>query len=53
MSIEVVSARPEWVELVAPCTLEMTDRIQSFVMQLETNLPETCARRSRRRFASC
>jgi CheY-like chemotaxis protein/anti-sigma regulatory factor (Ser/Thr protein kinase) len=40
MSVEVVSARPEWVELVAPCTLEMTDRIQSFVMQLETNLPE-------------
>ena len=40
MSIEVVSARPEWVELVAPCTLEMADRIQSFVMQLETSLPE-------------
>jgi anti-sigma regulatory factor (Ser/Thr protein kinase) len=41
LSIEVVSARPEWVELVAPCTLEMADRIQSFVMQLETNLPES------------
>ena len=40
LSIEVVSARPEWVELVAPCTLAMADRIQSFVMQLETNLPE-------------
>ncbi len=40
MSIEVVSARPEWVGLVAPCTLEMADRIQSFVMQLETSLPE-------------
>ncbi len=40
MSIEVVSARPEWVELVAPCVLEMRDRIASFVMQLETNLPE-------------
>ena len=40
LSIEVVSARPEWVELVAPCVLEMADRIQSFVMQLETNLPE-------------
>ena len=36
LSIEVVSARPEWVELVAPCVLEMADRIQSFVMQLET-----------------
>ena len=31
---------PEWVELVAPCVLEMADRIQSFVMQLETDLPE-------------
>jgi CheY-like chemotaxis protein/anti-sigma regulatory factor (Ser/Thr protein kinase) len=40
MSIEVVSARPEWVEIVAPCTLDMTDRIQSFVMQLDTKLPE-------------
>jgi len=40
MSIEVVSARPEWVELVAPCVLEMADRIQSFVMQLDANLPE-------------
>jgi CheY-like chemotaxis protein/anti-sigma regulatory factor (Ser/Thr protein kinase) len=40
MSIEVISARPEWVELVAPCTLAMVDRIQSFVLQLETNLPE-------------
>jgi CheY-like chemotaxis protein/anti-sigma regulatory factor (Ser/Thr protein kinase) len=40
LSIEVVSARPEWVELVAPCVLQMADRIQSFVMQLETNLPE-------------
>jgi CheY-like chemotaxis protein/anti-sigma regulatory factor (Ser/Thr protein kinase) len=41
LSIEVVSARPEWVELVAPCTLEIGDRIQSFVMQLETDLPES------------
>ena len=40
MSIDVVSARPEWVELVAPCVLEMADRIQSFVMQLDTNLSE-------------
>jgi DNA-binding response OmpR family regulator len=40
LSIEVVSARPEWVELVAPCVLEMADRIQLFVMQLDTDLPE-------------
>jgi CheY-like chemotaxis protein len=40
LSIEVVSAKPEWLELVAPCTLEMADRIQSFVMHLEADLPE-------------
>ena len=40
LSFEVVSARPEWLELVAPCTLEMADRIQSFVMHLEAHLPE-------------
>lgn len=40
LSIEVVSARPEWVELVAPCVLEMADRVQSFVMQLDADLPE-------------
>src|SRR5262245_8810055 len=34
LSFEVVSARPECLELVAPCTLEMADRIQSFVMNL-------------------
>jgi len=40
LPIEVVSARPEWVELVAPCALEVVDRIQAFMMQLEADLPE-------------
>ena len=40
LSFEVVSARADWLELVAPCTLEMADRIQSFVMQLDAHLPE-------------
>ncbi len=40
LSIEVVSAVPEWVELVVPCVLEMTDRIEQFIMQLDTTLPE-------------
>ena len=40
LSIEVVSARPEWVEIVVPCVLKMTDRIEQFVMQLDTHLPE-------------
>jgi len=40
LAFEVVSARPEWLELVAPCTLEMAERIQSFVMHLDAHLPE-------------
>ena len=40
LPIEVVSARPEWLELVAPCSLEVADRIQAFVMQLDAELPE-------------
>ena len=40
LSMEVVSARPEWLEILAPCSLEMTDRLQSFVMHLEADLPE-------------
>jgi CheY-like chemotaxis protein len=40
LPIEVVSARPEWVELIAPCTLETAERIQSFIMNLEAGLPE-------------
>lgn len=37
--IEVLSARPEWVELLVPCTRETADRIQSFIQELETDLP--------------
>jgi DNA-binding response OmpR family regulator len=38
--IEVLSAKPEWVELLVPCTREAAERIQSFVQQLEADLPE-------------
>jgi CheY-like chemotaxis protein/anti-sigma regulatory factor (Ser/Thr protein kinase) len=38
--IEVLSARPEWVELLVPCTREAADRIQGFVHQLEADLPD-------------
>ena len=38
--IEVISARPHWVELVIPCTREAAERIQSFLMKLETDLPD-------------
>lgn len=36
--IEVLSARPEWVELVVPCTREAAERIQQVVAQLDTDL---------------
>jgi DNA-binding response OmpR family regulator len=39
-SFEVVSARPEWLELVAPCSIEMAERIHSFVMHLDAHLAE-------------
>ena len=40
LPIEVVSARPDWLELVAPCSLEVAERVQDFVMQLDTKLPD-------------
>lgn len=38
-AIEVVSARPEWVELLVPCTREAVERIQGFLRQLDADLP--------------
>jgi two-component system, OmpR family, response regulator len=41
LSIEVVSASPEWLEIIAPCTFEIAERLHSFIMHLEATLPET------------
>jgi CheY-like chemotaxis protein len=38
--IEVISAKPHWVELLIPCTREAAKRIQSFLMTLEADLPD-------------
>ena len=38
--IEVVSARPDWVELVAPCTRQAAERVQGVVTRLDTDLGE-------------
>ncbi len=38
--IEVESARPEWIELLVPCTREAVDRIQGFLQQVEADLPD-------------
>lgn len=39
-AIEVLSARPHWIELLIPCTREAAERIQAFMMKLEADLPE-------------
>ena len=40
LAIEVLSARPEWVELLVPCSLEIAERLQGFMMRLDADLPE-------------
>jgi CheY-like chemotaxis protein/anti-sigma regulatory factor (Ser/Thr protein kinase) len=40
LTIEVVSARPEWVEVIVPCVFDAVDRVQSFIMHLDADLPE-------------
>jgi CheY-like chemotaxis protein len=40
LPIEVVSSKPDWVELVVPCQFEAVDRIQSFLGPLDAHLPE-------------
>ena len=37
--IEVISARPEWVELMVPCSREAVDRIETVMAHLDTDLP--------------
>ena len=37
--IEVVSATPNWVELIVPCELEAASRITSFLAHLKADLP--------------
>ncbi len=37
--IEVLSATPDWVELVVPCELRSADRIQPLMMKLKSDLP--------------
>jgi two-component system, OmpR family, response regulator len=38
--IEVVSAKPDWVELLVPCDRDAAARIQEFLSQLDSDLPE-------------
>jgi len=36
--IEVISAKPDWVELLVPCLIETADRIQGFLALLDADL---------------
>jgi CheY-like chemotaxis protein/anti-sigma regulatory factor (Ser/Thr protein kinase) len=38
--IEVISARPEWVELVVPCTREAAERIETVMAHLDATLAD-------------
>jgi anti-sigma regulatory factor (Ser/Thr protein kinase) len=38
--IEVVSAKPDWVELLVPCEVQSADRVQQLLLKLKADLPE-------------
>lgn len=40
LHIEVISSRPNWVELLVPCEMETAHRIQSFMKHLKGGLPD-------------
>ncbi len=40
LPIEVVSAKPDWVELLIPCQPNAPERVQSFMQRLEGDLPD-------------
>jgi len=37
--IEVISATPDWIELLVPCEMEAAQRIQGFLEHLKSDLP--------------
>lgn len=38
-AIDVISARPDWVELIVPCTREAVERVHGVVARLDADLP--------------
>jgi len=38
-AIVVLSASPTWIEVLVPCARDMAERIQSYIRQLEVDLP--------------
>jgi len=41
--IEVISAKPDWLELSVPCSRRAAERMQQFMRQMEPKLPEDIA----------
>jgi CheY-like chemotaxis protein len=44
LPIEVISARPSWIELALPCSLEAAERIEGFMAHLKAGLSEDVQR---------
>ena len=44
LRIDVLSARPTWVELLVPCELGVAERVEDFLLQLRADLPEETRR---------
>ena len=40
LPIEVVSGRPDWIELLVPCTLNAAERVYSFMAHLDAELSD-------------
>jgi CheY-like chemotaxis protein/anti-sigma regulatory factor (Ser/Thr protein kinase) len=40
-AIQVLSARPDWVELLVPCDRDSADRIHEFMLRLKSDLPDS------------
>ena len=38
--IEVISAKPDWVELLVPCEMSTAERIQGFIARLDADLSD-------------
>jgi CheY-like chemotaxis protein/anti-sigma regulatory factor (Ser/Thr protein kinase) len=38
--IEVISAKPDWVELLVPCEMSTAERLQGFIARLDTDLSD-------------
>lgn len=39
-AVDLISSRPEWIELSVPCTLDIADQIQNFLAWAFADLPE-------------